>query len=292
MATPLRALSHAALYLAPGAAPDAVPDAEPRAIRARPSDQTRKTGAPILLLQGFASSGRVMLPLERRLRRDLSRPTLRVANLPVGPLHIQDIRKSARALNEALDGIAREHEADFIDVVGHSMGGLIAAYLLKRLDCGRRIRRVVTLGTPHLGAPAALAGVLAFGLVSRAIWQMVPRSSFLEDLYHRPVPQNSELLSIAARGDALVPASRSQLPAQPRQANVTTAATSHIELLLSSNVSNLVANALTSPGERQARNLRSPRRIDSGRSGRRPLSDPTAPRPFHTGVRSCPSFTA
>ena len=247
MATPLRALSHAALYLAPGAAPDAVPDVAPRAIRACPSDQTRKTGAPILLLQGFASSGRVMLPLERRLRRDLSRPTLRVANLPVGPLHIQDIRKSARALNEALDGIAREHEADFVDVVGHSMGGLIAAYLLKRLDCGRRIRRVVTLGTPHLGAPAALAGVLAFGLVSRAIWQMVPRSTFLGDLYDRPVPENSELISIAAQGDALVPVSRTRLPERPGHGNLTAEVSSHIDLLLSSNVSELVSDALTSP---------------------------------------------
>ncbi|MFL5336103.1 MAG: lipase family alpha/beta hydrolase [Geminicoccaceae bacterium] len=40
-------------------------------------------------------------------------------------------------------------------LVGHSMGGLDARYAGSRLDRGRRISHVVTLGTPHRGTPLA-----------------------------------------------------------------------------------------------------------------------------------------
>ena len=40
-------------------------------------------------------------------------------------------------------------------LVGHSMGGLDARYVASRLDPERRIRRVITIGTPHLGSAAA-----------------------------------------------------------------------------------------------------------------------------------------
>lgn len=40
-------------------------------------------------------------------------------------------------------------------LVGHSMGGLDARYLAARLDPERRVRAVVTIGTPHRGSPIA-----------------------------------------------------------------------------------------------------------------------------------------
>ncbi len=40
-------------------------------------------------------------------------------------------------------------------LVGHSMGGLDARYVASRLDPDRRIRRVITIGTPHRGSAAA-----------------------------------------------------------------------------------------------------------------------------------------
>lgn len=46
-----------------------------------------------------------------------------------------------------------------IDIVGHSLGGLIARYYVQRLGGDRRVRTLVTLGTPHGGTAAApLAG--------------------------------------------------------------------------------------------------------------------------------------
>ena len=48
-------------------------------------------------------------------------------------------------------------------LVGHSMGGLVARYWASRYDDQRWCRAIVTLGTPHRGAPKALE-VLANGV--------------------------------------------------------------------------------------------------------------------------------
>lgn len=52
-----------------------------------------------------------------------------------------------------------------IVLIGHSMGGIDARYLASKLDPERRVRAVVTVGTPHRGSPMArwaLNGDLSF----------------------------------------------------------------------------------------------------------------------------------
>jgi len=60
-------------------------------------------GRPILLLQGFGCTNRVMLPLGRRLRRALGRP---IAGLDPTTRTFEDIRASARAANRLLESLA------------------------------------------------------------------------------------------------------------------------------------------------------------------------------------------
>ncbi|MEM9762371.1 MAG: alpha/beta fold hydrolase, partial [Pseudomonadota bacterium] len=55
------------------------------------------------------------------------------------------------------------------DLVGHSMGGLIAEIYVRRHDPDRRVRRLVTMGTPLEGAVRA-AGVLDDGWGDLANW--------------------------------------------------------------------------------------------------------------------------
>ena len=52
---------------------------------------------------------------------------------------------------------------DRIDLIAHSLGGLDARYALAKLGLARRVRSLVTIGTPHRGSPIAdlmLTGVL------------------------------------------------------------------------------------------------------------------------------------
>lgn len=67
------------------------------------------------------------------------------------------------------------HQA--FDFLGFSMGGLIGRYYLQRLGGAKRVRRFVTLATPHRGSWTARL------VPSRpALAQMYPDSEFLTDL--------------------------------------------------------------------------------------------------------------
>jgi pimeloyl-ACP methyl ester carboxylesterase len=149
------------------------------------------------------------------------------------PLHLGDVRRSARRVHEEIERLAAHTPFAYVDVVGHSLGGLVAAYLLKRLDRGRRIRRVVTLGTPHRGTPLALAGVLLFGLVSRAVWQMLPGAPLLQEIAAAPVPEGSELIALCSDADGVVPDAFASLLPAPRQTNARVPDLGHVDFLVS-----------------------------------------------------------
>ena len=63
-----------------------------------------------------------------------------------------------------------------IDVVGFSMGGLVARYYVQRLGGIERVRRFITMSSPHKGTWTA------FLRQNRGARQMRPGSAFLQDL--------------------------------------------------------------------------------------------------------------
>ena len=199
---------------------------------------------PILLLHGFGTSSRVLAPLARHLRRRLGRPVLRLRLGGALPLHLGDIRRTARAVQREIERVGGMSRAPYLDVVGHSLGGLVATYLLKVLDGGRRVRRVITLGTPHQGAPIALAGALVLGLVARALWQMVPGAPLLSELARLPVPERSELIAVASDADGLVPHRFARLLPAPRQRNARLPGLGHVDYLWSPDCFGFVQRAL------------------------------------------------
>lgn len=78
-------------------------------------------------------------------------------------------REVARLVEEALAATGTPQ----VDIVAHSMGGLAARYYIQELGGSKKVRRLITLGTPHRGALRAGIGV---GENAR---QMVPGSDFL-----------------------------------------------------------------------------------------------------------------
>lgn len=72
---------------------------------------------------------------------------------------------SAQTLSDRLN---LETEVDDIVLIGHSMGGLVARYCLEsghfdEQPWFNKVRQLITFGTPHKGAPAALKQVSGFG---------------------------------------------------------------------------------------------------------------------------------
>ncbi|MEZ3177501.1 alpha/beta fold hydrolase [Streptomyces pimonensis] len=133
---------------------------------------------PVVLLHGFIDNRSVFVLLRRSLAQHGRQ---QVESLNYSPLTC-DIRIAAELLGRHIEQVCERTGSHRVDVVGHSLGGLIARYYVQRLGGDARVRTLVTLGTPHSGtrvAPLANAHPI--------VRQMRPGSPVLEELA-RPAP--------------------------------------------------------------------------------------------------------
>lgn len=153
-----------------------------------------------------------------------------------------DMRESAKRLQSLIDVAAGRWSAGQVDIIGHSEGGLVARWLISRMGEAPRVRRLVTLGTPHLGIPTKLDELprlarwaaarklhgVAESMVTRhlawvgegALRQMVRGSEFHVQLERDAFADTVEYLSICSRHDGIIPWRTSLLPERPNTANV------------------------------------------------------------------------
>jgi triacylglycerol lipase len=85
----------------------------------------------------------------------------------------EGIEHAARALR---DYLRRSVRGGRVDLVCHSLGGLVARVYLEQLGGARRVDRCITLGTPHRGT------YNAYWLASRVGRELRPDSAVLERL--------------------------------------------------------------------------------------------------------------
>jgi triacylglycerol lipase len=213
---------------------------------------------PVLLLYGFFATRRTFEVLERRLRRDgygVFSLDLRGLASCLNTRGIDDLAAFVRAKVERI--YARNPGLGPLTIVGHSKGGLIAAYYVKRLGGWRRTRAVVTLGTPHQGTPVAWLG-LPLLPVSPSVWQMRPGSGFLRRLADGAWPPEVRLTSIFSRRDGTTPYPCAVLRTHglPHLVNVEVDATHH-ELIRARRVYDVVLAELRE-GEDSAPEKRGP----------------------------------
>jgi pimeloyl-ACP methyl ester carboxylesterase len=162
---------------------------------------TKPGSPPVVLAHGFMGTRGTMIPLTQRFQSD----GRVVFSYHHGTFQLRSLRASAQQLVEHLDRLERELGVHRVDLVGFSMGGLIALHALKFMQAQRWIRRVALLGSPTSGTWVGLAGVPLVGLVSPSVWQVLPTSPFLHDLRDAPLPEGVRVRQISAADDAFCP---------------------------------------------------------------------------------------
>ncbi len=189
---------------------------------------------PVVLLHGYAQHTADFLWLARHLRRDGWLHVYTVRHTPIGG----DIERSAQRLGEALDRIRHTCGARELDVVAHSMGGLVARAWIGARGPASGIARLVTLGTPHQGTLT-----LRWLALDPMVGQMRPGSPLLRRLAAADaVPTMVDCISIYSADDALVvPASASYYPGA---FNVEVRGLGHMSLLFSRRIYELVRENL------------------------------------------------
>ncbi|MFE9023108.1 esterase/lipase family protein [Streptomyces sp. NPDC007808] len=150
---------------------------ERRAAPALPTEGTTHLPAearpPVVLLHGFIDNRSVFVLLRRSLAQHGRH---QVESLNYSPLTC-DIRAAAELLGRHIEEICERTGSRQVDMVGHSLGGLIARYYVQCLGGDLRVRTLVTLGTPHSGTR-----VVPLANAHPIVRQMRPGSPILEEL--------------------------------------------------------------------------------------------------------------
>jgi len=113
-------------------------------LRGQPFDAGAPNPTPVVLVHGFLGDPTNFLALRSHL---VSRGVRNFVSFSYPPR--LDYQRLACRLGRMVEAVCLATGASQVDLVGHSLGGLIARYLTEMGD-GGRVRRVVTLGAPYL----------------------------------------------------------------------------------------------------------------------------------------------
>lgn len=152
------------------------PEWQPPAVRAFFAGDPLAARVPVVLVHGMVDNRSVFTVMSRALRR---RGFTSVSTWNYSPL-VQDVRVAARQLEEHLARVCEETGHDRVHVVGHSLGGIVARWLLQCGGSGR-FASLTTLGSPHGGT------LWAHAVPTPLIRQLRAGSDLLAELA-RPAP--------------------------------------------------------------------------------------------------------
>ncbi len=191
--------------------------------------------APILMVHGWGSGSHSFILIYHYLKRLGFKHMYPITYRPV----MKDVGSLAKQVAEKVDEIMEDTGAPYVDIITHSMGGVLTRYAIKNLGIGDKVRRAIMLGGPHMGTRASV-----FMPIGKNTLQMIYNSNFCKELAEGGMtPGQTEYTSIYSNFDNIVyPPNSSNLG--PDANNIIAPFHGHVYLLYSPKVISLVANEL------------------------------------------------
>lgn len=192
-----------------------------------------KTGRnPVILLHGYMMRGGTLWCLRHRLRKDGWHVWLFNYWPPMST-----ISHFAEQLQRAVEWVISQTGHDKVDLVGHSMGGLIIRYYLTYLGGEKRVQRAVSLASPHCGTK-----LWSFSL-GKCGSQMRPDSKFLQELNSARLAETSFTSIYSDFDELIIPNGNSHLTI-PGAKNKKIPGLGHVGIIFSKPVYNLIKQVL------------------------------------------------
>jgi pimeloyl-ACP methyl ester carboxylesterase len=148
---------------------------------------------PLVLVHGLGGRRGDFLPMALYLRLGGRKRSYRIHFAPGTP-----VRERAEALRGFISEVCAVTGAPTVDVVAHSLGGIISRLALMDPPTAARVRSLTTLGTPHGGTFAARL------LRTDAVLALRAGSEIAEELAAAPWPAGVEGTSLWSQSDLLV----------------------------------------------------------------------------------------
>ncbi len=152
---------------------------------------------PIIMLHGYAMNRANFVPLASRL-----------AAVPLGPIFgfeywsLGRVSTAARRLGEFVTQVREHTGAAQVDLIGHSMGGVVGRYYACIGGGDGIVKNLVTIGSPHLGTEISVMGI------GRSRKELVRGSSLVTRLEVAKPLAHTKLTVIWSRADGMVPGAR------------------------------------------------------------------------------------
>jgi len=201
---------------------------------------------PVLMIYGFGATRRTLAILENRLKK--AGYTIFSFNLGgfFGTFNTSSIEETARHIDTKVEKLYKKYKIrGKMSIVGHSKGGLIGQYYVKFLNGSRRVKCLVTLGSPHNGTPwCLLAAYTPLAWVCKSLKQMSPLSGFIKKLKSKKFPKACNVYSIYSKEDTACPFPVGVLEEAPNVCNIEVFDVTHSELLIKKNVFNAIRHGL------------------------------------------------
>jgi pimeloyl-ACP methyl ester carboxylesterase len=152
---------------------------------------------PVIVVHGYAMNRANFLVLARRLSRAGLGPVLGFEYWTLGRT-----ASAARRLAAYVEEVRAACGAAQVDLIGHSMGGVVARYYVQLGGGDGVVANLVTIGSPHAGTDVSAIGI------GRPTTELFFGSTLLERLRLAPRPRATRMTVIWSRSDCLVPGAR------------------------------------------------------------------------------------